>query len=175
DNASYGLKVQADEQFEIQKLDNESDIKLKKNALELAQIDLKKYLEGDFEQAKKDVEGRIETARSDLENWKDRSAWSQRMMKKGLMSKVQADADESRVDGSRIALEKVTEEKRVLVDYMKKRTVQDLTAKLSEAKRGVEKAKSQAKAKLAQKDAEKLSQTSVYQQELTKKQDIEGE
>ncbi len=125
--------VTADEQYRIQESQNESDIEAAKNALDLAKIDLEKYIKGDFVQSLKDVEGRIETARSDLENWKDRAAWSARMAKKGLMSKVQADADDSRVDGSRIALEKVEEEKRVLVDYTKQRTVQDLTAKLAEA------------------------------------------
>ncbi len=91
------------------------------------------------------------------------------MVKKGLMSKVQADADDSRVDGARIALEKVEEEKRVLVDYMKKRTVQDLNAKLAEAKRALERVKSQARAKLAQADADRLAKDSVYKQELSQK------
>jgi multidrug efflux pump subunit AcrA (membrane-fusion protein) len=167
--------VTANEQYRIQESQNESDIEAAKNVLDLAKIDLEKYEKGDFIQSLKDVEGRIETARSDLEMWKDRSAWSARMFKKGLYSKVQTDADESRVDGSRIALEKVEEEKRVLVDYMKKRTIQDLTAKLAEAKRALDRVKSQAKAKLAQADADRLAKDSVYTQEQSRKQEIEGE
>jgi HlyD family secretion protein len=169
------LWVQADEQYRIQESQNESDIEAAKNVLDLAKIDLTKYVEGDFIQSLKDVEGRIETARSDLENWRDRAAWSARMVKKGLMSKVQADADDSRVDGSRIALEKVDEEKRVLVDYMKKRTVQDLTAKVAEAVRALDRVKSQAKAKLVQADADRQTKLSVYEQESTKKKEIEAE
>ena len=169
------LWVQADEQYRIQESQNESDIEAAKNVLDLAKIDLTKYVEGDFIQSLKDVEGRIETARSDLENWRDRAAWSARMVKKGLMSKVQADADDSRVDGSRIALEKVDEERRVLVDYMKKRTVQDLTAKTAEAVRALERVKSQAKAKLVQADADRQTKLSVYEQENTKKKEIEAE
>ncbi len=167
--------VTANEQFRIQESQNESDIEAAKNALDLAKIDLEKYVKGDFVQSVKDVEGRIETARSDLENWKDRAAWSARMFKKGLMSKVQADADESRVDGSRIAVEKVEEERRVLVDYMKKRTEQDLTAKLAEANRALDRVRSQARAKLAQADADRLAKDSVYKQEMSRKQEVEGE
>jgi HlyD family secretion protein len=174
DTAKAGW-VQADEDYRIQESANESDIEKAKNAQELAIIDLEKYVKGDFVQAVKDVDGRIETARSDLENWKDRAAWSARMTKKGLMSKVQADADDSRVDGARIALEKIQEEKRVLVDYMKRRTVQDLTAKVAESKRALERAKFEARAKLVQVEAKRQSTRSIYEQELSKKREIEGE
>ncbi len=167
--------VTANEQYSIQESSNESAVEAAKNALTLAAIDLEKYIKGDFVQSVKDVDGRIETARSDLENWRDRAAWSARMFKKGLMSKVQADADDSRVDGARISLEKVQEEKRVLVDFMKQRTEQDLNAKLAEAKRALEREKSQARAKLAQAEADKLAKDSVYKQELSRKLEIEGE
>jgi RND family efflux transporter MFP subunit len=167
--------VTAKEQYQIQESQNESDIEAAKNVLDLAKIDLEKYIKGDFVQSLKDVEGRIETARSDLENWKDRAAWSARMQKKGLVSKVAADADESRVDGARIALDKVEEEKRVLVNYMQKRTIQDLGAKLAEANRALDRVKSQARAKLAQAEAARESNKSVFEQELSKKSEIEGE
>lgn len=167
--------IQADEDYRIQELDNTTEIEKAKNALELANIDLEKYIKGDFVQALKDVDGRIETARSDLESWNDRAAWTQRMVKKGLMSKVQSEADNARVEGARFAVQKVVEERRVLVDFMQRRTVQDLNAKLSEAKRDVEKASSLAKAKLAQKEAERLAKNSIYQQEVTKKKDLEEE
>ena len=167
--------VFADEEYRIQKLDNESDIEKAENALELAKIDLEKYKEGDFVQSLKDVEGRTEIAKSDLESWKDRAGWSRRMWKKGLGSKVQADADESRVDGARINLQKVEEEKRVLEKYLKQRNIQDLTSKLNEARRSLEKVRSQARARLVQKESSRQSALSVYEQKLYKKRDIENE
>src|SRR5207248_1529469 len=103
-DAANAASLTAEEEYRIQESQNESDIEAAKNVLDLAKIDREKYIKGDFVQSLKDVDGRIENAHSDLENWKDRAAWSSRMYKKGLMSKVQADADESRMDGSRIAL-----------------------------------------------------------------------
>ena len=167
--------VKAEEDYGIQKLNNETDIEKAENAFALAKIDLEKYIEGDFEQSLKDVEGRITTAQSDLEDWKDRSAWSNRMWKKGLMSKVQADTDAGRVQAADIALQKLKEEKRVLTDYTRKRTVTDLTAKLAEAKRGVQKATDQARAMLAQKNSDRATNKSVYEQEASRKREIEGE
>ncbi len=142
-------EIKAAEQYRIDEIQCTSDIEKAVNARDLAKLDLDKYIEGDYVQALKSAEGLIETSTSDLENWKDRSAWSQRMLKKGLMSKVQADADVSRVDGARIALDTLVESKRVLVDYTKKRTIQDLTAKLAEAERTMEKTKIQTKSSTA--------------------------
>jgi HlyD family secretion protein len=167
--------VQADEEYRITASLNDSEIAKAQNELDLARIDLEKYKLGDYVQSLKDIEGRLETSLSDLENWRDRSAWSQRMAKKGLVSKIQADADLARVDGARIAMEKIQEEKRVLVNYTKKRTEQDLNAKLLEAERALERKKNEARAKLAQKDADRLSKESTYKQELTRKQEIEAE
>src|SRR5207253_177781 len=145
---AYADKVKADQDVEIQKLDNQNDIEKAKNALDLARIDQEKYMEGDYIQALKDVEGRIETSRSDLDSWKDRAAWSSRMYKKNLMSKVQADADRDRENGSLIALQKVEEEKRVLLNYTKGRTEKDLTQKVDEGKRNVDKTQLHARFKL---------------------------
>jgi HlyD family secretion protein len=174
DNAKADY-VKADELYRIDEIQAQSDIEKAVNARDLAKLDLDKYIEGDFPQALKDVDGRIETSRSDLEDWKDRAAWSLRMFKKNLMSKVQADADASRRDASQIALAKVEEEKRVLVDYTKKRTVQNLTASLAEAERTLEKTKIQSKSTLASDDAGRKSKKSVFDQQLAKKKEYEGE
>jgi RND family efflux transporter MFP subunit len=174
-DSAYSAMVTAVEACRIQISQNESDIEAAKNVLTLAEIDLRKYKEGDFIQALKDVEGRIEMAKSDLSDWQERAAWSARMVKKGLMGKVQADADANRADASRITLEKVQEEKRVLVSYTKDRTIQDLTAKLAEAKRALSRVEIQANAKVKQTEADKKTKESIYQQELARKKEIEAE
>jgi multidrug resistance efflux pump len=166
--------VQADEDFHIQELDNATDIEKAENALDLAKIDLEKYLKGDYPQALKDIKGRLVTTKSDVDDWETRAAWSARMVKKGLMSKVQSDTDASRAEGARIAMGKVEEELRVL-DYTQRRTIQDLNAKVNEAKRSLEKARSQARSKLEQKRAARQSARSVYEQQVTRKRDIEAE
>ncbi|HYT90356.1 MAG TPA: hypothetical protein VEL76_16740 [Gemmataceae bacterium] len=174
-DAAKAGAVNAELQCRIQKSQNRSDVEAAQNVLRLAEIDLEKYEEGDYVQALKDVEGRIEIARSDLDSWKDRAAWSARMVKKGLMSKVQADADKDRMEGSRIALQKVLEEKRVLSDFTRKRTVRDLIAKVVEAERALDRINIQTKAKLAQAEADLDSKTSIYKQEFARQKEIEAE
>ncbi len=168
-------EVKAAEDYRSDEIDATSKIEQAENSLALAKIDLEKFIKGDYVQSLKDVEGRIETSRSDLESWKERASWSGRMLKKGLMSKVQVDADESKLEGARIALEKVVEEKRVLVEYTKRRTEQDLQSKVKQAERDLEKTRIQAKAKLAQDTAAHLAKKSIYEQQLAKKREIEQE
>ena len=174
-DSAKSAEVTAFEKMRSDDIQSQIDIEKAENARRLAEIDLRKYKLGDYVQALKDVDGRIETAKSDLESWQERFEWSKRMLKKGLMSKVQTDADESRRDGARFAFQKVEEEKRVLVNYIKRRTEQDLTAKLKEAKRGLEKTQVQTKALHAQDEAEHQAKRSIYEQELAKKKDIESE
>jgi hypothetical protein len=54
----------------------------------------------------KDLRGRVALAQSDLEMWRDRAAWSQRMAKKGFMTRAQAEADRARADSAAVALER---------------------------------------------------------------------
>jgi multidrug efflux pump subunit AcrA (membrane-fusion protein) len=173
--SAYASKIQADSQIKIQKYDNKTDIEKAENALDLAKLDLTKYMDGDFKQAQQDVDGRIETATADYEDWKTRAAWSNRMVKKGLMSKVQADADKSREEGAKIALDKVKEEKRVLEKYTYDRTVKDLTAKVKEAQTNLEKTREQAQFKLDYLAADQTTKNSIWELESSRKKDIEDQ
>src|SRR5262249_3463480 len=103
-------KVQAEESYKINQSQNESDIKTAEIALQLAELDLKKYREGDYPQALKDVDGRISMAQSDVEMQRDRAAWAQRMVKKGYQTASQAQAEQSKLEGFDLTLRKVQEE-----------------------------------------------------------------
>ncbi len=174
DNA-YAAKVAADQGVLIQKSQNESDIEAAKNALKLADLELKKYVKGDYIAAFEDLKGKIETAGSDLSDWKERASWSARMVKKGLMSKVQADADASRAEAARINLDNLKLQKSVLQEYTQTREVQDKTAKLEEAKRSLTRVKLTAKANLASKLADQKTKNNIYKAELLRRSEIEGE
>jgi len=78
--------IQAEENLTIVLSQNQGDLQTAQVTLELAEIDLQKYLKGDYEQARQDVLGRIRLAESDREMWQDRVAWSGRMLKKGYLT-----------------------------------------------------------------------------------------
>jgi HlyD family secretion protein len=167
--------ITANEDYRIQESQNESDIEAATNALDLARIDLQKYDKAEFAQALEDVDGRIQIARANLEVADARAAWSKRMLRMGYQSKSQVQGDEARADSERIGLKKLETERRVLVDFTKGRTIQDLSAKQAEARRALDRVKSQSRAKLVQADANRLARQSVYKQEQTRAHEMEAE
>jgi multidrug resistance efflux pump len=171
-------KIQAEEKYKFQVSQNESDIKTAEVNLELTRIDLQKYLEGDYPQSLKDVNGRIKTAESDLEQQRDRTAWSRRMLKKGYQTVSQTQSEESKLESLEIALAKVMEEKRVLTDPVygnKKHDETDKRNKVAEAERALTRVKIQAAANEVTTRTDREAKTSVYQQELSHYRDIEEE
>lgn len=159
------------------------------------QVALQKYLRGGLEadlraelaadkegksvceyvQMRNDIEGRIETARSDKEMWLDRASWSQRMAKKGFLSRSQAEADRSRLDSADFNLRKVQNELDILRVFLLERNATDLWSKVKEAERALERTKTQAKSKEVQAEAEKESKKAVFDQESARQADIELE
>src|SRR5947209_458249 len=88
--------VAAEENYKIVVSQNTSEIETAKIVIQLADLDLEKYLKGDYEQAKKDVDNRILLARADLGLQKDRLAWTERMVKMKYMSPTQEQSEVSR-------------------------------------------------------------------------------
>jgi len=71
--------VKAETDFEITRSQNSSDLATAKLQLELAVLDLEKFVKGEYVASLQDLEGKLLIARSDLAMWEERSAWSMRM------------------------------------------------------------------------------------------------
>src|SRR5205823_13227326 len=90
--------IGAEETYKIVRSQDESTITNAEIAVIIAQIYLKKYLEGDFQQSLKDVDGRIKLAASDLEIQRERVAWAERAATRDYLSDGQYKAEISRRD-----------------------------------------------------------------------------
>jgi HlyD family secretion protein len=172
-DSAEAASIQADENLKIVQSQNESDIQTFKVAIELAELDLHKYREGEYLQTRKDILGRMKKADSTLQMQQDRTAWAKRMVTKNYMTRSQAQAEQSLLVADEIDLQRVQEELRVLEDYTKKRTDTDLRTKLAEAKRALRRMEKQAKAKEVQAATDQKAKGSIYLQELAHYQEIE--
>jgi RND family efflux transporter MFP subunit len=140
----------AEADFEIVRSQNSSDIETQKTAVALAEIDLKKYEEGDYVKERKTIDGKLLIAEEELKRAKERLEYSERLAKKGYVSTSEVESDQLAVTRATNDLAMAKEELRVLDQYTKPRTVRDLQSKLAEAKRALERVESQARAKEAQ-------------------------
>jgi multidrug efflux pump subunit AcrA (membrane-fusion protein) len=167
------LYMQAEEAYKIVKSQNESDIEAARINTILANLDVEKY-RGEYQQSVNDIDGRKKIAESDLEMWRERAAWSKRMMKMKYISRSQAEADVSRLESAEISLKKLSMEARVL-DLTKNRTQTDLEHKYTEAIVALERTKYQARAKEVQANVDLQTKQSIYHKELTRYNEIEDE
>jgi HlyD family secretion protein len=165
--------IAAEQQYKITVSQNDSNIRNAEIAVILAELDLKKYLEGDYLQSLRAIEGAIKVAEADFNLQKERMAWADRMKSRDYFSQSQFNSEESRLRSLEVAWEKAKEDKRVLEDYTKKRTVTDLTTKLDEAKKILEREKDKAKAEEIKAESERQAKKSVFEQEEDKYEDIE--
>jgi HlyD family secretion protein len=178
----------------------QAQLELKKYAGELAgarmikvetQELVRKYLLGEFENdVKKEssllegkftsaylqdisvIEGTIETARSDKDSWLDRASWSQRMVKKGFYSLSQADADQSRLASTEIALRKAQGDLDIYRIFEREKNVTKKWSDVKEAERALNRVEVQAKSKMKQKQAVETAQKSIYDQEDERLKDL---
>lgn len=171
-------KILAEENYKITLSQNESNIKAAEIMLELAKIDLQKYLEGDFPQKLKLVEGQISQAESDLEAQRDRSAWAQRMVKKGYLTTSQAQAEQSKLEACDLNLHQYQESKRVLTDPLfgeKKRQETFLKNAVATAERELTRIKGQALGEEVKAKTDRETKRSIYLQESARYKEIEDE
>lgn len=126
--------VTAQEFYEITLSLNESNIQTAKAQLELAEIDLRKYVEGDYEQQRKDWLGKIKIAQSNLDMWRERTSWSDRMFKIGYYTGSQAQAERAKMESSEIELRRLQEELNLLDRFTRDRFLTDLRSKVELAK-----------------------------------------
>lgn len=156
--------------------------------------ELQHYLGGDFErdlryeleqspdkltseylQKLNDIEGRIEVARSDREQSLDRASWSKRMVRKGYISRSQAESDQAKLESYQISLRKVQGELDIFRKFLRERELTDLWSKVKEADRALLRVQTQARSKRVQADADRESKQAIYLQEDTRRAEIEEE
>lgn len=140
--------TKAQASFDIQESQNESDIEAAKRKLTFAEIDSNKYLEGDFLQMKKAAEEEIVLAQAERAKSLDTFEWSTKLSDRGFLTKSELDSDKLDYQRAEISLEQAKRELDLLTKYDDVRRRAELKANLSEAERGLERAKLQAASRL---------------------------
>jgi HlyD family secretion protein len=129
---------------------------VKKIAIKLAEKQLEQWVKGDFPQQLHDLEGQIQTNESAVLQQEDRTAWAARMVKKGYMTASQQEAEQANLKGDRLALQKVQEQRKVLIKYtdpVQRQTLQNAIKQANVDERTAYAAMESARAVFEQQDA----------------------
>jgi HlyD family secretion protein len=161
-------ETESSQGVKITETTNQSLIAAADLALKLAELDLEKYIEGEYPQQLSKLSGAVEIAKENLVRKEETYEFTRRMSRKGYRNANDVEAARISVKQATLDLSAATEELKVLETYTKKRTEAELKAKADELVREVERVKLQADAEMAK--AQKLLQT--RQQTLASEREI---
>lgn len=153
----------AQELAEIQKSTNAANIEAAQVALELAQLDLKKYVEGSYPQLDADAKTDLQMAEITLKNKQEDLAQTRSLFSKGFVTATEVKSKELDVTTALNALSKARTALEVLTSYS---NVMDLTSKknaLVQAEQKVQRTKRENAANLSKAEADVRAKSQAYE------------
>lgn len=130
----------------IQQSQNDSDIKEAELKSKLAELDLRKYLNGEYPQEKLKFESDKKIAEEELKRAEDRFAWSKKLFDKQFITKTELEADELAATKAKLKIDLADKALEVLELYERERQEQKLKAEYEEAKAEIDRVKARASA-----------------------------
>ncbi|MCC7012014.1 MAG: efflux RND transporter periplasmic adaptor subunit [Planctomycetes bacterium] len=171
-NAEAGY-VKAKQNYEIQKSQNESDIKKAEQKLVFAESDLRKFVDSEGEKKAKieQAQEKIKLAEEEFSRANDKLGWSVKLSEKGFLTNTELEADRLSLSRANIQLEQAKRDRDLLIRFQLPRDESELSAGLDEAKRELERVKLQASARLVDFEADmrtKEAQLNLEKEKLDK-------
>lgn len=197
-DTALAAKLSAEKQYDITVKTNEKLVGEAETLLNNAIIDLERFFglqydparlalgavagapttlveAGDFKRLLDDATGNLRLLEGDLEQYRERAAWAERMVKMKYMSPSQAQAERSRLESQIEKVRSAQSARNILIEYDRRKQEADFRSKVDNAQRALEAAKLTAASTEIQADVSRISTKSVYIQELEKLKEIEDQ
>ena len=162
EKAQFAL-IQAEKQLEIQKSTVESEVDAAELKVEFAESDLEKYTKGEAQQTRRNAQIEITNVLETLQINEERLGWSEELHKKGFETKANLDKDRLAVSQSTLKLEQARQALWMIETFDIPKAQRQLEAALQEATESLERVKRQGESKLAQFQADVLTQKSTLE------------
>lgn len=186
---SYASLKEAEENLEIQKKQNESDINQAQLKVKFAKMDIEKYLGSeiaakilssktgniDYDKILKDpnlggealnkkrqYENKIDLAKEELARSQDTVDWSTRLAEKGYVTKSELEADRLAFQQKNVSLEQAKLDYQLFMAYDFPRQIEQLLSDYREAVAELDRVKSKCQSRLIQAEANVKSKRATY-------------
>lgn len=166
-SASQGL-ANANEQLEIQKLQNESDVKQAEIKVLFAELDLRQYKEGELPQELRSLEAEITLAEEELKRSEETRDWSKKLLAKGYIASEQYESDKLSVKRRVLEVTLTKQKVALLNQFTAVKKKRELESDLEEFQRELQRVKTKTKASLNQRISDVNANKSQHDLELTK-------
>jgi HlyD family secretion protein len=152
-NAEAAL-VKSRQNLEIQKSQNTSDIKKAEQEVAFAEMDLRKFREGERLARQAEGDEAIKLAEEEYTRAEEKLAWSERLNEKGFLTDTELEADRLSLSRAQINREQAKRDKELLDRFQDPRDEAELVAQMEESKRELERVNLQASARLVDYEAD---------------------
>jgi HlyD family secretion protein len=166
-NAEAGF-IRAREDLAVAENKAESDIDKAELALKFAKLDLKKYLEGEYQNRRKERESEITLAKEELQVAEEKLEWSDKLFKKEYISRTELQIDQLSVEKRRLDLELSENSLRLLEDFEHPRNLAQRESDVRQAEMALERTRRKAKADVVQAEAELRARESEFNRQKDK-------
>jgi HlyD family secretion protein len=157
EKAQFAL-IQAKQQLDIQKSIVDSEIDAAKLKVEFAESDLKKYAEGEALQTRRNAQIEITNVIETLRINEERLAWTEKLYAQGYETKSTLDSHRLAVSQAILKLEQANKTLWMIETFDEPKRQRTLEAALEEAKENYDRIKLQGERKLAQFEADVVTQ-----------------
>ncbi len=145
--------IGARESLEVTKSQSESDIRKAELDALFADMDLDKYLKGDFPQNVRQAEADITIAKEDLQRAQDQLEWSKKLEQEKFITRIELQADELAAHKAELNLKLAEARLSLLQDYTYKRDVEQYKTNVVQTKAALDRVKRKATADIVQAEA----------------------
>jgi HlyD family secretion protein len=152
-----------------------SDIDKAELAFDFAKQDLRKYLEGEYQNERKKMESEITLAMEELQTAEEKLKWSQKLKEKEYISQTELQIDELSAHKSKLDLELAENNLRLLEDFTYPRKLAELESDVKQAEMALERTNRKAKANVVQAEADLKAKESEFERQKDKLAKIEGQ
>jgi HlyD family secretion protein len=165
--------VKSSQVYEIQQSQNDSDIKKAEQALRFADIDLKKFQQGEKLAQEAEADEAIKLGEEEYSRAKDKVEWSLKLNEKGFLTDTELEADRLALSRAEIQLEQAKRDKDLMIRFQLPRDEEDFISKLDEANRELDRVKLQAKARIVDYESDMLTNEAKLRLERENLQKLE--
>jgi HlyD family secretion protein len=161
-------RIEAVENLEVAKNQAQSDVESAQLAYDFAQIDLKKYLEGEYPNALAKANSDIIIAEKEVSQAKDKLDWSTKLNAENYLSQTELNTDTLSYNQKKMMMEIKSSTKDLLVNYTHRRKLAELESNVTQTKSDLERKSRKAKANIARASANKAAKIAEYERQSSK-------
>ncbi|HEX5137550.1 MAG TPA: efflux transporter periplasmic adaptor subunit [Planctomycetota bacterium] len=165
--------IRARENLAVAKSQAESDVSKATQDLKFAELDLKKYVEGDYPEALQQADADITIATEEVKRAEEKLNWSKRLHEQRYLSAVDLQADELSFKKAKLQLDLAENRKQVLEDFSHERDLEALQSAVEQAKMALDRVTRKASADTVQAEADLRAKEQEFQRQKAKLEKLE--